>query len=357
MNMQAKVNTSIETDQPSNAEDPGRAPLPLDFRRLFIRHEYIDPVMDSIEEVLAIYRMEGNPKCLLIMGPSGSGKTRLIKKVCQLGRPIAQHPKEIRSIVACEVPSPTSVKGLVTTLLGCLGVQDPERGTTVTQTERLIRLIQSLGIEMLILDEFQHLVERRSNEVIEGVADWLKVIINRMQIPVILVGLPDSESVFAKDDRGQLRRRFTKQMKIEPFVWQGADEFEDGQVYKTLLRIIEQQLDLPAPSNLADEHVAKRMLIASRGLIGYTAMLVEDTYRAVKKANLRKIDIASLSQVFVNSTVRQDCVLPDPFLASDTEIELVLSKSLAAPCRADGFNGRMRSNPKEGDGVSLNGGR
>jgi hypothetical protein len=160
------------------------------FARLFVRHEFVSPILTAVQEVIEIYREEHYPKNLLIMGPARSGKSRLVEKICGYGNPIPNQRFPIKTIFASEVPSPASIKGLVTMLLYSLGVADPERGNVTMQTARLIRLVQSLKIEMLVLDEFQHLVENRSYEVIEGVAEWVKTLIQKKKCEIDRINIP-----------------------------------------------------------------------------------------------------------------------------------------------------------------------
>ena len=52
--------------------------------------------------------------------------------------------------------------------------------------ERLITLLKVVGIELLILDEIQVIIERRSAKVVTGIADLFKDLINDTEIPIIL---------------------------------------------------------------------------------------------------------------------------------------------------------------------------
>lgn len=46
---------------------------------------------------------------------------------------------------------------------------------------------------MLILDEFQHIIDSDTKRVIQKVADWIKGLVNTLKIPIILCGVPESE--------------------------------------------------------------------------------------------------------------------------------------------------------------------
>jgi hypothetical protein len=295
-----------------------------------------------VQEVIEIYREEHYPKNLLIMGPARSGKSRLVEKICGYGNPIPNQRFPIKTIFASEVPSPASIKGLVTMLLYSLGVADPERGNVTMQTARLIRLVQSLNIEMLVLDEFQHLVENRSYEVIEGVAEWVKTLINQLKIPVVLVGLPECLAVFEQDDRGQLRGRFSKHLHIFPFEWKGLDTKRDGDSYCKLLGIIERELRLPAASNLSDARIAKRLLIASSGRIGFTVLIIEEAYRIAVRRGEQAISLELLQEAFEATYIERTHAFGSPFSASDKDVDLAIDQTPEQKETLNGFNRRLR---------------
>ena len=53
-----------------------------------------------------------------------------------------------------------------------------------------------MKIELIIIDEFQHLVEKSSNRILSRVSDWLKMLINKTKYSIILFGMPYSKVVW-----------------------------------------------------------------------------------------------------------------------------------------------------------------
>ena len=336
-NGSSTIGTTIQVNDSQLGQSGGP-----NFARLFVRHEFVSPILTVVQDVVDIYRREQYPKNLLIMGAARSGKSRLVEKICGYGIPVPNQRFPLKTIFASEVPSPVSIKSLVTMLLYSLGVADPERGNTSMQTSRLIRLVQSLNIEMLVLDEFQHLVENRSSYVIEAVADWVKTLINQLKIPVVLVGLPECIAVFEQDDRGQLRGRFSKHLNIYPFEWKGHDPRRDGYSYSKLLGIIESELRLPCSSNLSDGRIAKRLLIASGGLIGFTVLLIEEAYRIAIRRNEQAISLELLEEAFEASYITRRYEFGNPFRASNKDIDLAIERPSDQATGSNGFNRRLR---------------
>ena len=73
---------------------------------------------------------------------------------------------------------------------------------------------------MLILDEFQHFIDRDSAKVLKTVSDWLKTLILDTNLPIILIGLPEAEQILQLNCHSQLSRRFANRCYLGPFVWQ-----------------------------------------------------------------------------------------------------------------------------------------
>lgn len=72
-------------------------------------------------------------------------------------------------------------------------------------SRRLTELLSGCGVQLLVLDEFQHLVSRRTS--MEVVSDWVKTLLNRSDIALLLVGMPQTESVLVSNP--QLNSRFS----------------------------------------------------------------------------------------------------------------------------------------------------
>jgi Bacterial TniB protein len=126
-------------------------------------------------------------------------------------------------------------------------------------------------VELLIFDEFQHLVESGSRKTLSNVADWLKAVINETGIPMILFGMPCSDDLLCQNR--QLKRRFMSVEKLSSFNWgNSADSQKD---YRLFLATIDKQLPFPERSCLAERDIAHRFFCATRGNVGATMSLAK----------------------------------------------------------------------------------
>lgn len=207
---------------------------------------------------------------LMLVGQTGSGKSTVLKHYER------HFPREEDKsgtkipVLRVITPEKPTVKTLAESIL--LGMGDPAamQGTAQMKTTRIVHLFKACGVNILLLDEFQHFSEgRRTVEAIR-VTDWLKNLINIVHIPIVLVGLPRSISVLKLNP--QLRRRFSAPLYLRPF------EFETQQ-QKIEFRSILQTFQRLLPVKCLDMHepnMARRFFVASNGLIDYLVKLIDD---------------------------------------------------------------------------------
>jgi DNA transposition AAA+ family ATPase len=248
--------------------------LPDEERKLLVESIYITfPRFDNVLRKIAYChqhsKISAEPECILITGLQGAGKTTLCKAYARDYPRKNTREGQIIPVLSTFVPSTTTKKSLPTKLLHALGDGAAEKGTAVTQTLRIINRLSDCGVEIIILDEFQHFIDSDSNSVLVNVSNWLKDLINETGKPVVLVGMPHSEVVLRANP--QLERRFSMRESLEPFGW-GTEAKEDE--FKSFLKHLDRKLPLLRRSYLSDHETALRIYCATNGLIGYVMKLV-----------------------------------------------------------------------------------
>ncbi|PKO92569.1 MAG: transposase [Betaproteobacteria bacterium HGW-Betaproteobacteria-1] len=210
------------------------------------------------------------PICLAVIGDSRSGKSRLIDHVK------LKHPSERREegmyipILSVTVPSKPTVKGLAEKMLLALG--DPlwnRRASENEKTERLIKLLSTVGTTMIVIDEFQHFYDKSSRKIQHHVADWLKTLVDRVKVALVVAGLPDCMAVISQNE--QLSGRFVGAIKIPRFDWAKPTEKDEFVAILEAFQDALPEYDLP---NLASDNMAFRFYCASGGLVGYIVKIL-----------------------------------------------------------------------------------
>lgn len=237
--------------------------------QIYIAFPRLNRVCSLVEHCHQHSRIAAEPECLLITGQQGAGKTTLRRSYAR--RYLRQATREGIAVPVLDaaIPVPATIKHLVTELLSSLGDPVPDKGTIVTQTRRLKRLIGECGVELIVLDEFQHFIDRDSNVILVTVSNWLKDLLNETGVPMVLIGMPYSDVILHAN--AQLERRFAMRVSLDPFGWKTAERQLE---FRMFLHLLDEKLPFPRRSGLADPEMALRIFCATEGTTGYVMKLI-----------------------------------------------------------------------------------
>jgi type II secretory pathway predicted ATPase ExeA len=283
--------------------------------RILVRFPRFERLREKIGYCHEHSKIAAEPECLLITGPTGAGKTTL----CRVYE--REHPRTrsdegaIVPVLSASIPVPATAKSLATRLLATLGDPLADKGSTVSQTLRLVRYLEECGVEVILLDEFQHFIDRDSNHVLETVANWLKDLLNETGTPIVLVGLPYSEAILRAND--QLERRFAAREAIRPFGWSTSDEQTE---FRMLLATLDAALPFEQRAGLDEFEAAARLFAASGGRIGLVMALVRRAAGLAIERGLDRIELDALAWAFDERFATTAADRPNPFRVAFDEI-------------------------------------
>jgi hypothetical protein len=308
MAMTIETNAQQSAHASSSAEE--RVAL---VERIHITFPRLDRVRDRIAFCHRHSKLAAEPECMLVTGDTGAGKTTLLRRYARQFPPHRSPEGATVPVLATSIPVPATAKSLATRLLVALGDPLAERGTTVTQTLRLARLMRACGVELLILDEFQHFIDRDSNHVLQTAANWLKDLLNETNVPVVLAGMPSSDVILRAN--AQLERRFAVRTSIEPFSWRTSAEQTE---FRTFLRVLDRQLPLERASPLDDLDTALRIFSATGGVLGSLMTLVRRATVLAVDRSLPCLDLELFAEAYDERLAARFPARPNP-LRADVE--------------------------------------
>jgi len=259
-----------------------------------IFHPVFSVAYRRLLDILTSYRERGACRNLLITGESGQGKTTLCEAFAAAHPPRSELERDVVPVLHISVSAGASVRDLLYALLLAVGDPFPEKGSVVARTERLIQYARACGLELLIIDEAQHLYDRGRTYTHYLVGDWLKGLIDAICVPVVLVGLPRTVSLLQVNE--QLRRRFTEHLTLDI----GNDPTDTPAVccyrmFQSLCEIAKISID---PRPLVWSDLGERLLYASDGRIGYMQLLAGGAVDWARREGARIITLRTLSAAF-----------------------------------------------------------
>lgn len=230
-----------------------------------------EDIIDYISDSHSSYDGFNEPDHIYISGETGVGKTT-ISKIYEKSHPREEtDTDDIVPVLRIDTPVPATCKELVTELLDKLGDPKADIGShnIGQKTRRLVAMLRACQTELIIIDEFQHFIHRRRRNALGEVSDWLKNLTNQIQIPMVLIGLPDSEHVILENQ--QLRRRFSERYKIEPFGWSTKAQKRE---FKRLLKEIDNCLPFDHELGLWQGDMPLRFFDSCKGTLGHLIKLI-----------------------------------------------------------------------------------
>ncbi len=247
-------------------------------------------------------------RALVLLGLARSGKTHLVHRYVEDRLEKDPGDREVPRIVIVEVPAGCTLKSFATEVLRALKDPDPEYGSQVDRTGRIAAAVRLHGVQLLVFDEVQRLIDADTEKVKTTVAVWVTGILNRRVCPLLLVGERKAERVFAGNK--QLEGRTLGQVDITPFSW--ADE-EQRYEFASILHQIDTELGLPDISGLGKLQTAMRIHEFAEGLLGQAARLIGHARTIAQRLGRPKITWDILEQAVDELRVGASRGLANPF--------------------------------------------
>lgn len=186
-------------------------------------------IVGKIDEIIVCYpdwqkALKGIRECVaktphyresvnsLLLANAGAGKTTICNIISAEMPPYHRQDEDgLRRIVPafyCEIPCPTTIKSLASAMLQKLADPNPNAGSSVSMTRRLIKLLKSCETRVVLFDELHNIFDltRKSKTLNLKVVGWLKNLINETSASYCLVGTNVFEPLLRQDK--ELSRRF-----------------------------------------------------------------------------------------------------------------------------------------------------
>ncbi|OHC72437.1 MAG: hypothetical protein A3H93_05775 [Rhodocyclales bacterium RIFCSPLOWO2_02_FULL_63_24] len=165
-------------------------------------HRRYKEAMYAVAELHLRRRVHGAGGGLLLTGPSGAGKSTIVRAYH------ADFPREHQvertwvPVLLVSVPSSPTARSLAGAILEALGQKKAHRGTAPEKTGWIHDLFARCGVEMVLLDEFQHLLYTPTLNAFRDVTDWLKNFVEDTKVGMVACGLPAAEAVVNSNVNG-----------------------------------------------------------------------------------------------------------------------------------------------------------
>lgn len=196
----------------------GLAPSVKAFAKWRTQHNRFVEALNEIRLTHSMSGVEGTG--MLVMGVPGLGKSSILKSYRKHhleNRKDLEGPDGSKEpIILVSVPSEPTQKTLIQQILRASSYEGSIKGTAGELRQKLDEFIVERGVEMLILDEFQHFLPEQASSNTRGVVNQIKLVMDTHKLAVVMAGTPPGYRSIAKHE--ELYQRFAhRQVRLKPF--------------------------------------------------------------------------------------------------------------------------------------------
>lgn len=258
-----------------------------------------------------VSKILGEPQCMSLEGVTGAGKTTLVRTYADSFERVLTEEGMRIPVFYVGVPSPVTIRDLAQEALRRLGDPAYDKGTRASMTVRLAGLIRDCGVELVILDDFQHLIDSKTNHILAQVSDWLKVLIKETGVPFLVVGIEERVEVILQANP-QLSRLFAAREKLEPFRWDWSQE-ESTLEFSRFVRYVELAIERQLIADLPRTELLYRLHYATDGVVGNLMNLMLNSAIMAAERGQDSLQLAILSHTFQGKLAKHLQTKVDPF--------------------------------------------
>jgi hypothetical protein len=298
-----------------------------------IRYPRFKELHRDVRECQEMSRLANEPQCMSLEGVTGAGKSTLVRDYAAAFPRVEGEAGTRVPVFYLETPSPVTVKGMAATMLARLGDPAAHRGTLWSMNFRLIKLMIACQVELAILDDFHHLIDKETNRILEQVSDWLKVLIKETGVTFLVVGI-ESKVERILDANAQLSRLFAVRETLEPFPYDPADE-ASIQAFARFVQYAEKAIETPLPESLPRLELLYRLHYATDGVVGNLMNLLRYAALIAQQRQRTTLNLPILSTAFDKRLSKHLKGKENPFQMPGNETFVAVSTcSTAAPSRS-----------------------
>ena len=250
--------------------------------------------LNEVCALLDLYRSSRVHQNLIIVGEAGTGKTTICKAIVNKNPRFVQPERDVIPALHISSPAVGTISSVCEEILGKMGDPYAHAGTVSTRTARIIKLISALSVELLLIDEGQHIQDRGGSTTQYMVGDWIKSLMDQIRIPTVILGLPRVLNLLQMNE--QLRRRFTRLRRLE----MGQDNTTS--IENECLALFLGLAD-PLPFKFKQGEAgwadfSKRIYFACDGRVAYIKKLLAGVIRIATDRSITVIEAKTLEDAF-----------------------------------------------------------
>jgi len=324
-----------------------KSKLDKEIHECMILHDKFRIALDLIDEVRSNIGTRNERLGLLIFGRSRSGKSRLLEFYRDSNpEKVDNEGNRIRPVVLISLDNVRTSDDLCRVLLAELGDVMSNRGTSLDRVRRVQEYLARYKVEVVLIDEAQHVVSRGQAVTLQATADFVKGLIERTRIAYVLAGVAAAGDFFMIDE--QIRNRFMTPVELRIELSHDSTVELDGvKGILTLIYKLQEKVAFFGRSDLYNLGAGSRLCLATDGRIGKILDLLQDAGKkaiADRRDSVTQKDLAQAYTALIGDPVPG---VGNPFTASASDVAIALENRKPTSAFAQSTNRRIRANKRQ----------
>lgn len=302
------------------------SPAAKEFVKWRTQHNRFVEALNEIGDTHSMSGVEGTG--MLVMGAPGLGKSSILKSYRKhhlKNRNDLEGPNGSKEpIILVSVPSEPTQKTLLQQILRASSYAGSTEGTAGKLRQKLDEFIVGRGVELLILDEFQHFLPEQARFNTRGVVNQIKLLMDEHKLSVVMAGIPQGYRSIAKHE--ELYQRFAhNQVRLEPF--NAEDRLKEFGKYMHACRVSLEKRGFEM-IRLEDEEMLTRLFLATKGIPRLITHLLLAAITSTGPGET--VTINDLKRAFSSRSLNPSLGKFDPFSAPIDTVKEKARKALKA---------------------------
>lgn len=248
------------------------------FSDCLVEHTQVKQIFEDFDQLRASRLFHSDPQCMLLTGDTGVGKSHLIKHYQKRVTCSQTVSRTCHPILVSRIASGKGIDHTFAQILSDLELFGSHRRTGQRGLQRdlrkdTVKCLINANVELLIINEFQEVIEFKSPQERQLVANALKYLSEAAKLPIVLVGMPWAEKIADEPQWSSrlIRRRLLSYFDIIS---------DDGQKYfKRYLKGLANNMPLEIRPALEQAEFAIPLFAASKGENRILKHLLTETLR------------------------------------------------------------------------------
>lgn len=231
------------------------------FSDCIVIHPQIKTIFNDFDELRFNRKFQSDQQCMLLIGDTGVGKSHTINHYKKRVLATQNYSRNAMPVLISRI---SRGKGLDPTLLQMLAdlelfgsSQIKKRGYKTDLTKKLVESLIKAQVELLIINEFQELIEFKSIQERQQIANGLKFISEEAKVPIVLVGMPWAAKIA---EEPQWASRLVRKRKLDYFSLKNEIKY-----FRQYLMGLAKQMPFDEPPKLESRHTTIALFAACRG--------------------------------------------------------------------------------------------